>query len=328
MERGIKEQMESRAYNRLEAGAESGRCGIYLSSISELERVALFSRLEYERLERKYKDMRELYLSCGESWHETLFVSLFKSLSCTKNKEPFMELARRVGYKSVLHERTSLENVEALLLCASGLLEIYPKDAYILKLRNSGEYLLRKYKIEPLHHSVWELNRHRPANHPAIRIAQAAQLFASKQLFFDRVIECETLRDVRELFGVEASTYWQTHYLPGKVSRGGDSMVKRIGEVKSNLIGINLVVIMQYAYGSYTANEQIIDRAEKLNESLLPEDNVYIKRWKSNHLTPRCAFDSQAMIQLYTEHCMKRGCRNCPVGHKAIKNLSWIEDHK
>ncbi|MFR9669268.1 MAG: DUF2851 family protein [Rikenellaceae bacterium] len=317
-----------RAYKRLESDSTSGRCGLFLSSLSELERLFIYNSLEYERLERKHDDMLKLYMESGENWHQTLFTSIFKILSCEKNREAYLKLAQRVGYNPILREGKSLKNIETILLGASGILELYPKDAYILAMRCEAQYLMRKYKIEPMHYSEWRFDKVSPYNHPAIRLAQIARLFSLRSLFFDDVIACKTLDDVVALFGVEASDYWTSHFIPGVESKPLDVKVKRIGRQKCNLIGINVVVILQYAYGLYTKNEQISDRAERLNESLEAEYNTYIKRWGMYRVKPKNAFDSQALIQLYTVYCKQARCRECPVGVKAVKNLGWIESYK
>ena len=74
----------------------------------------------------------------------------------------------------------------------------------------------------------------------------------------ERTMACRTEEDVRRLFGVEASDYWKTHFIPGSES---DARPKRIGAFKANIIGINLVAILQFAYGSYTSSERLRDSA-------------------------------------------------------------------
>lgn len=49
---------------------------------------------------------------------------------------------------------------------ASGLLTLYPHDAYTLDLARDFEYLAAKYDIEPLDAGVWELDEIRPPTIP------------------------------------------------------------------------------------------------------------------------------------------------------------------
>ena len=72
-----------------------------------------------------------------------------------------------------------------------------------------------------------------------LRLAQAAEFFAQDEFLMDRTMACRSEEEVRTLFGIEASEYWRTHFIPGAES---DPRPKRIGAFKANIIGINLVV--------------------------------------------------------------------------------------
>lgn len=74
----------------------------------------------------------------------------------------------------------------------------------------------------------------------------------------ERAMACRTEEEIRRLFCVEASDYWRTHHIPGIA---GDDRPKRLGAFKANIIGINLVSVLQFAYGSYTGREALRDSA-------------------------------------------------------------------
>ena len=93
--------------------------------------------------------------------------------------------------------------------------------------------------------SAWELGEIRPANHPVLRLAQAAEFFSQDEFVMARAMACRTEGDIRNLFCIEASPYWRTHHIPGAT---GDESPKRIGSFKTNIIGINLVAVLQFAY--------------------------------------------------------------------------------
>lgn len=205
-----------------------------------------------------------------------------------------------------------------MLFGASGLLELYRHDDYTLDLKRHYEYLAAKYGIEAMEAQEWELSGIRPANHPALRIAQAAVFFAQDELVMDRAMECRSEEELHAFFCVEASDYWRTHRIPGVA---GDEAVKRIGKSKAALIGINLVAVMQYAYGSYTGRDALRDRALTLLERLPAEDNRYMRGWQGAGLDPRNAFESQALLQLATEYCAARRCAECPVGQRLLQRI-------
>lgn len=68
--------------------------------------------------------------------------------------------------------------------------------------------------------------------------------------------------------------------------------------MKSDLLGINLVSLIQYAYGAYNGNERLRERAFALLEAIPAEENRFMRRWRLYDLRPANAFQSQALLQL------------------------------
>lgn len=300
-------------YERLRAGAATTSCGTFIASLDMLHRSEIYNTLGYERLARKNDDIRRFFEECDSDWPQTTYLMLLRTIGTPENKEPFTTLARTVPYAAILRERLVQQNIEAMLIGASGLLDIYPHDEYILALRRNFEYLAAKYNIEPMRASAWRLTNIRPNNFPILRLSQIASFLASTREVMDRLFACSSGRDVYELFGAEASPYWLKHYIPGKES---PAATKRIGHMKCNLLAINLVAQMQFAYGSYIDREVLRTRALALLEDTEAEDNSVIRPWRQYGVTPLSAFDSQALLQLSNEYCRHRRCSECPVGRR------------
>ena len=305
--------------NRLQAGAGTYACGGYLAGLGSLQRSEICTALLFSRLERKMRMVDALREEASENWNQTFYLLYFRTLGDRRNQEAYLSLARRVPYKVVLRERLAPRAVEAMFFGASGLLTLYPHDAYTLDLARDFEYLAAKYDIEPLDAGVWELDEIRPANHPVLRLAQAAEFFIQDEFVMERAMSCRTEEDIRRLFCIEASDYWRTHHIPGIAS---DEHPKRLGAFKANIIGINLVSVLQFAYGSYTGSERLRDSALTLLERLPAEDNRYMRAWQAAGVRPRNAFESQALLQLATEYCAARRCAECPVGRRIAKSLA------
>ena len=294
-----------RQLNRLQAGASQGR-------LSQLE---LYTKLGFERLERKNRDINAIYKDCGENWPQTFYVMLLRTMGGVDNKEAFTSLAHRVPYAIILRERQVPQNIEAMLIGASGLLEIYPHDTYILDLKRNFEYLATKYSITPMRAAEWKLTKIYPNNHPILRLSQIANFLTYTRDMMDRMLMCSTGNDVYEMFSSETLPYWLTHYTPAKTSR---TVAKRMGRTKTDLLAINLVAQMQFAYSAYTENEKLRSRALSLLEDLPAEKNSIISQWNSYGPLARTAFDSQALLQLSFEYCRDRKCDNCPVGKRIL----------
>ena len=267
-------EAEARTIERLRAGAGTYACGGYLAALDGLQRTEICTALIFDRLQRKMRTVETLHSEADGNWNQTFYLLYFRTLGDRQNQEAFLRLARKVPYKIVLRERLAPHAVEAMLLGASGLLELYRGDAYTLDLRRSFEYLAAKYGIEATDASEWALTEIRPANHPVLRLAQAAEFFAQDEFIMERAMACRTEEDVRRLFCIEAPSYWRTHHVPGAES---DESPKRIGAFKANIIGINLVAVLQFAYGSYTGSERLRDSALTLLERLPAEDNRYMR---------------------------------------------------
>lgn len=309
-------ERKRRMLNRLAAGAPTSECGGPLAGLHPLARHEICTALLFERLGRKLRQLDALHAESGGNWNQTFYLMYFRTLGDRKNQEAYLSLARRVPYKYVLRERLAPHAVEAMLFGASGLLARYRHDEYTLDLARNYEYLAAKYGIQTMDDRQWELAGIRPANHPALRIAQAAVFFAQDELVMERAMACRTEEELHAFFCVEASDYWRSHRIPGVA---GDETVKRIGKSKAALIGINLVAVMQYAYGSCTGRDALRDRALTLLEKLPAEENRYMRGWQGAGLTPRNAFESQALLQLETEFCAARRCAECPVGRRRLR---------
>ena len=190
---------------RLKAGAGTYACGGYLAGLDDLQRTELFTALLFDRLARKMRLVEALRGEADENWNQTFYLLYFRTLGDRQNQEAYLSLARRVPYRTVLRERLAPRAVEAMLFGASGLLELYRHDEYTLDLRREFEHLSAKYGIEPMDASAWELGNIRPANHPVLRLAQAAQFFTQDEFVMARTMACRTEGDIRTLFCIEPS---------------------------------------------------------------------------------------------------------------------------
>ncbi|MBE6181446.1 MAG: DUF2851 family protein [Rikenellaceae bacterium] len=304
---------------RLKARAVEYACANYLAGLAALNRAEVYTSLVFDRLKRKMRLVEQLFIEASEDWNQTFYMLYLRTLGDLKNQQAYLELSQRVPYRIVLRERENPYAVEALLMGASGLLNDFRHDDYTEKLAETFSYLAAKYEIEPMSSDVWNLADMRPANHPILRMAEAAAFFRQDDFVADRTLGCRTADDIYRIFGVEASEYWRTTHLSGlPVS----DQPRRIGRFKSHIIGINLVAIYQFAYGSYIGDDGLRDRALTLLERLAAERNRYITAWCSAAvLKPANAFETQALLQLATEYCARTRCAVCPVGQRIIASV-------
>lgn len=280
-----------------------------MARLDTLYRCGIYTSLAFERLLRKAEDLKRIFEESDSNWNTALYRMLFRTMSDPKNRECYREVAARVPYDRILRERPSILRIEAMLFGASGLLEGCRDDAYTADLREEFGHLAGKYGIEPLEPGAWQLKGIRPFNHPRLRLAQLAAFLVRNDFVIDRVLACRTAEEVRNLFGVEASQYWSSYYNP---SSAADRSTKRVGHEKADMIGINLVAVLQFLYGEVYGMEELRRAAVNLWEALPAENNRYTKRWKEAGIVPASAFESQAQLQLSTEYCTQKRCGECP----------------
>lgn len=295
---------------------EEFSCRKYLDNIKEYQLKQILIEAGRDRLARKQKFIFELHKQADQDWNQTFFEMLFRMMDTSANRELYHNLAKKIPYRYIMREQKSLQAIEALLIGGSGLLSLYPEDQYISDLKDTWNYLASKYDLSPMRCADWKLSKIRPYNHPVLRLAQIAMLLYKREFFVNSIINCRTVEDVENLFCIEASEYWKTHFLPAHQSR---LIPKRLGREKSHILGINLVVQMQYAYSYNIGRDELRDCALKLLETIPAENNRFIDSWQQRGIYPKTAADSQALLQISTEYCNKNRCQECFVRKYACK---------
>ncbi len=301
---------------QLIAESKHNRCAERLAQSSELCRQEIYCDLEHERLMRKYHDLEMKYNSMtSSSWSQLFYIMFMRTISDEANREPFVELARRVPLGYIQRERANPQYVEAMLFGAAGFLDCYPNGSYSEVLLRDANYLMRKYEITPMSPISWNLARVKPINHPAVKLSQVATLMCKRELIFNDLLLCKDLYDVDSMFKIQTSQCFIDAH-PNLVSEDRENIT--LSKEKRILLGINLVVPILYAYGYYMNDDALCTQAQELNEALPAESNRFIKHWRSKGVNPTSAYESQALIQLSTEYCRKSRCAECPVGRRII----------
>ena len=94
---------------------------------------------------------------------------------------------------------------------------------------------------------------------------------------------------------------------------------KRLSKASKDLLIINTVVPMLYAYGRHTASEKLCHRAFAFLEELKAENNTIVRMWQQCGLSVENAGDSQALIQLKRQYCDRKDCLRCRFGYEFLK---------
>lgn len=290
-------------------------CQNFLTSIPKVKLNGWLSFLTIDRLERKADDINKHLKRYNNSWDEVFYVVLSRNYGFGINSEEFERLALSLPYKYILKHSDSLFQVEALMFGQAGLLEEAIDDDYYMRLKNEYKFLKTKYKLKGIEGYVFKKMRVRPVSFPAMRIAQLAALLQKSGRLFSTILKMKDYREFFNYLQIEPSDYWQSHYSFGKSSAKSRKMP---GSNSLDVIVINTVVPMLFAYGKKSGYEEYCTRAIEILETIKPENNRIIREFISAGVVPSNAADSQAIIQLWREYCEKRKCLYCRYGHSLL----------
>ncbi|HDR50472.1 MAG TPA: DUF2851 family protein [Mariniphaga anaerophila] len=278
-----------------------------------------FNRLMIERLEDKTGEVNLRLEQNQNNWNETFYQMLARMFGFKVNAAPFEMLAKSIPMHILAKHKNSAGQLEALLFGASGLLheELFG-DEYFSGLKKEFDFLQKKYNLKPVEPHLWKFMRLRPGNFPTIRISQLAALIHRSKGLFSKILETEKAEELKALFRVKASDYWNIHYRFNKPSPR--KQAKELGENSINTLIINVVVPFLFVYGEKQNQHHLKNRALEFLEQLPSESNSIIEKWRSLGVSARSAFETQALLQLKNKHCQNKKCLACPIGNKLIKS--------
>ena len=299
--------------------------------INDLDMILVkhwLNSLVVERLQTKAESIMKIFSSTGNDWDETFYRVLSRYFGFRVNTGPFEMLATALPFRIIRKHSNDLFQIEALLFGTAGLLEekLFKdaiSDDYYRILIKEYAILSSKYSLQPLHGYLWKFSRLRPSNFPTVRLSQLASMLSVSGGLFSRVLEETDIKEIKKLLEVTASQYWDDHFVFGKISR---SFSKHAGSQAVDLLLINAVVPVLFAYGQNRDSSVIIERSLCFLENIIPEENVIIKEFRETSITAESAFYSQALIHLRNEYCKKRKCLNCRIGNMIISQGRKLRD--
>lgn len=275
-------------------------------------------RLVVERLESKTHLIVKLLEESKNDWHTAFYQLLARSFGTNVNADAFEMLAKSLPHSVLAKHKNDVTQIEALLFGQSGLLEMAEDDEYVKGLKNEYAFLKGKYKLEPIPSSSWKFMRLRPMNFPTVRIAQFARLIHVSTGLLSKVIEAGTADEVKQLFNIDVSEYWLTHYSFGKTSTHKQ---KHLGHSAVETILINTVVPFMFYYGKMNGQEDLQEKALQVLGSIPFEQNQITGRWVGR--VPDCenASRSQALIHLEKNYCAHGKCLQCAIGNSIVRSV-------
>lgn len=284
------------------------------------------SALTVERLEEKTCRIETLLRQAGGDWEQAAFATLARNFGFGVNSETFERWALSLPLSAAGKHRDNEFQLEALFLGQAGLLAdeaVSPerRDDYFCRLQSEYSFLAHKFGLTPLPAKSWRFLRMRPQNFPHVRLSQLVRLYHRGAVNLSAIIGAADTAALRALLTTEATDYWQSHYCFGEESTHSRKMLQASS---IDLLLINTVAPLVFAYGRNRYDDSLCERAFALLEETKAERNYITRSWEKAGLQVQSAADSQALIQLRKHYCDRRDCLRCRFGAEYLRSRRTI----
>lgn len=304
-------------YEQLMHSAAFIPCEKRIGEVKDITWKNWMARLLTERLYRKSNTVESFLHQTNFHWEESFWWLLARNFGMYVNADAFEILARSISINVLAKQKHQIHQLEAILLGQAGLLEEDFQEDYPLMLQKEYRFQQKKHGIRPVPAPFLFL-RMRPGNFPTIRLAQLAMLIHQSAHLFSVLKDMESLDEARKLFDVTANDYWHYHY---RLDEPSGFKQKHLGDLMIDNLIINTVVPVLFTYGYYHKDQRFTDRAIQWLEQTTGEKNSVTDGFSELGIENSNAFDSQALLHLRTEYCIKKRCLECPVGSTLLKQL-------
>lgn len=281
-------------YAGLMAAADVKPCYVSAGLMGKGERYQWLDDLAARRLERKAAEVDNRLRLCETDWEHVFFITMARAFGFGLNADAFEQWARLLPYSGAAKHRDNLFQIKALFLGTAGFLTDNAHQYGIKdwdRLRNEFLFLSKKFNITPLGRERWKFLRLRPQNFPTLRMEQLARLYSNGHLSLSAAVEATSLRRMRDLLLVEGL---------------------RTGSV--NLLILNGVIPVIYAYGQYRGDIALKQKAVDWLHQLPTENNKFTRLFQSQAFPLANAAQTQGVLQLMTVFCQRKDCLKCGLG--------------
>lgn len=307
----------AKSYWRLLNSEQWIACQHQFHQVDTIVRRAWFDRLLSERLQQRSDEWQLRLKATQRDWEAAFFQSLARSLGGRINADAMDMLARSLPLRVLLKHKHSQLQLEALLFGQAGLIPPASEEKYPQTLAREYALLSTKYQLRALPKTIWRYLRLRPANFPEIRIAQLARLLAISGQLFSKTLAAANLKELENMYEVNLSNYWQTHYRFGKASK---KQAKSLGKSSIHSILINTVAPAYSLYGRLRDHAGYQERALQLMEAIPAEQNLILNKWKTLGIQAENAGQTQALLQLKKAYCQPKRCLECAIGCSILRD--------
>ena len=296
-------------------------CAKSIDQVSPFTRLSWLDRMAVERLESKSETVSKILETNQFDWEDALYKLLMRYFGLKVNNEAFEYLGNILPFKTLLKHADNLVQVEAMLLGCAGFLEEDFTEEYPLLLKREYAVMRAKFNLLVMPAERWKFMRMRPSNFPTIRLAQMAQLIHKNGCLFSKIKAAKSTSEVKALFDVVSSEYWETHWRldVGLSYHGSRKTPKHLGESTADILIINAVAPLLFCYGKLHKDDSYCDTAMRFLEETEAEDNAIIRHFAQCGIEAENAMQTQALLNLFNLYCKRKRCLECRIGNVLMK---------
>jgi hypothetical protein len=306
-----------RQYKSMVANKSELLCSSYLRDIQpELVERQKSQSLKDRLLQKSILFEREIEQLNGDYFGAYILL-LARCFGGQVNQLPFEELARKIKRNWLAKLNYHPLKTEALFLGLSGFLaDNLEDDPYIENLRSEFYFQRNLFGLSDHVVQGWKYSRMRPTNFPDRRIVQFARAvnYIASVGTFSGVFFNQALFKSE---GMCLSEYWAHHYRIG--NRTERKIATTISKDMIQLIQINVEIMNDFTMALLQRDEDQQSTAINRLKTIPAESNHIIKSWREAGLTLKSAYDSQALLALKKQMCIRKKCLFCAIG-KSILN--------
>ena len=284
--------------------------------IPRIYKEQIVSKALIERFGYKLNKVNEILKVNNNDWEQTTWEMLCTYFGFNINTNANQALARKINIAWISKNNQIPFAIESLIFGAAGLLENSEGDDYQKKLREEWTYYKHKYQIVSMEPTAWKKGGMRPYMQPEFKLSQLIAIVNKQPQLFSKMIYGESLEDIKSIFNILTSTYWTNHFRFGFKTNSIHN--SSLGDESINLIIINVVVPIIYAYGIFKNDLSLKEKSFRFLESLPKENNTITRKMIKVVGFNRDASDSQALIHQYKNYCAHKKCLDCTLGQKIL----------
>jgi len=270
---------------------------------------------------------------------QSLYQGIMGALGYSKNKLPFLELARRVPLQVLesltqgkISDEECLARQQALLLGTAGLLPSQRPnwhqknkidDKWIEKLE---ELWVSSRQMEVMSENNWRLFKVRPNNLPIRRIVAMSYLilqYREKGIFEEVINKIREVpvskghHELEKMLQISSNGYWASHLDFGSGSRL--ILPTLLGGRRASDIVVNVLLPFAFAWGKFNSQLELVKKAldlycgyPSLTVNAVERHMRSQLRLSSNLINS--AQRQQGLIHIYNTLCSQGNCHRCLLG--------------